>query len=103
MEYQVEITDVALAEAEEAYLWMMEQLSPDTAEKWFDGLIDTIESLNKSSKRCSLALENEVFLEEIRQLLYGKGRNTYRILFTVSEQVVYILHIRHTARQFLEP
>ena len=26
MEYQVEITDVALAEAEEAYLWMMEQL-----------------------------------------------------------------------------
>ncbi|MEM1172201.1 MAG: type II toxin-antitoxin system RelE/ParE family toxin [Cyanobacteria bacterium P01_H01_bin.35] len=103
MEYQVEITDVALAEAEEAYLWMMEQLSPQNAEKWFDGLIDAIESLNKSPKRCSLALENEVFLEEIRQLLYGKGRNTYRILFTVSEQVVDVLHIRHSARQLLEP
>ncbi len=103
MEYQVEITDVALAEAEEAYLWMMEQLSPESAEKWFDGLIDAIESLNKSPKRCSLAPENEVFSEDIRQLLYGKGRSIYRILFTVSEQVVDILHVRHTARQFLEP
>ena len=82
---------------------MMEQRSPENAEKWFDGLIDAIESLHKSPKRCSLALENEVFLEEIRQLLYGKGRNTYRILFTVSEQVVDVLHIRHSARQLLEP
>ena len=103
MEYQVEITDVALAEAEEAYLWMMEQLSPENAEKWFDRLIDAIESLNQSPKRCSLALENEVFSEEIRQLLYGKGRNTYRIMFTVSEQIVYVLHIRHSARQLLDP
>ncbi|MGB3514072.1 MAG: type II toxin-antitoxin system RelE/ParE family toxin [Microcoleaceae cyanobacterium] len=102
MEYQVEITDVALAEAQEAYLWMMEQLSPETAEKWFDGLIDVIESLNKSPNRCSLALENDIFSEEIRQILYGKGRSTYHVLFTVSEQVVYILHIRHSARQFLE-
>ncbi|MDE5120234.1 MAG: type II toxin-antitoxin system RelE/ParE family toxin [Trichodesmium sp. St19_bin1] len=101
MEYEVDITDVALAE--KAYLWMIEQLSPENAEKWFDGLIDTIESLNKSPKSCSLALENEDFLEEIRQLLYGKGCNTYPILFTVSEQVVYVLHIRHSPRQLLKP
>lgn len=103
MEYRVEITDVALAEAEEAYLWMMEQLSPDSAEQWFDGLMDAIESLNKSPKRCSLAPENDVFSEKIRQLLYGKGRRTYRILFTVSEPIVYILHVRHGSRQSLEP
>jgi len=53
MEYRVEITDVALAEAEEAYVWMIEQLSQETAEKWFDGLMKLIESLNKSPKRCS--------------------------------------------------
>ena len=63
MEYQVDITDLALAEAEKAYLWMMEQLSPENAEHWFDGLIDAIESLNKSPKQFSLALENEVFSE----------------------------------------
>ena len=63
MEYQVDITDLALTEAEKAYLWMMEQLSPENAEHWFDGLIDGIESLNKSPKKFSLALENEVFSE----------------------------------------
>ncbi|NEP40582.1 MAG: type II toxin-antitoxin system RelE/ParE family toxin [Okeania sp. SIO2H7] len=103
MEYRVEITDVALAEAEEAYMWMIDQLSPETAEKWFDGLMESVESLNKSPKRCSLAPENDVFSEEIRQLLYGKGRGTYRILFTVSESTVYILHVRHASRQSLEP
>ncbi|MDY7005414.1 MAG: type II toxin-antitoxin system RelE/ParE family toxin [Cyanobacteriota bacterium] len=102
MEYQIEITDVALAETEEAYLWIVEQVSPESAEKWFDGLINAIESLNKSPKRCSLAPENDFFPEEIRQLLYGKGRNTYRILLTISEPIVYILHVRHASRQFLE-
>lgn len=29
--------------------------------------------------------ENEYFSQEIRQLLYGKGRNSYRILFTILE------------------
>jgi len=53
--------------------------------------------------RCSLAFENNFFELEIRQLLYGKGKNIYRILFTVTEQTVYILHVRHSAQQPLSP
>jgi plasmid stabilization system protein ParE len=45
------------------------------------------------------------FSNEIRQLLYGKGRNSYRILFTIVEgediSTVRILHIRHAAQQTL--
>jgi uncharacterized protein (UPF0248 family) len=56
-------------------------------------------------KRCPLARENSYFSQEIRQLLYGKGRNTYRILFTVLEEEeipkVRILHIRRAAQQTL--
>jgi hypothetical protein len=56
-------------------------------------------------KRCPLARENEYFSREIRQLLYGRGRNSYRILFTIVEgedvSTVRILHIRHTAQQTL--
>ncbi len=54
-------------------------------------------------KRCPLARENEYFSQEIRQLLYGRGRNSYRILFTILEgtevSTVRILHIRHSAQQ----
>lgn len=56
-------------------------------------------------KRCPLARENEYFSQEIRQLLYGKGRNSYRILFTILEgssvSTVRVLHIRHATQQTL--
>lgn len=56
-------------------------------------------------KRCPIARENEYFSNEIRQLLYGKGRNSYRIFFTIVEGenilTVRILHIRHAAQQTL--
>ena len=56
-------------------------------------------------KRCPLARENKYFSQEIRQILYGRGRNSYCILFTIVEgkdvSTVRILHIRHAAQQTL--
>lgn len=56
-------------------------------------------------KRCPLARENEYFSQEIRQLLYGRGRNSYRVLFTVLEEqnisTVRVLHIRHASQQII--
>lgn len=66
------------------------------------GLLKAIQSLEKMPKRCALARENQHFRQEIRQLLYGKGRNTYRIIFTVIENqdspFVRILHVRHDVK-----
>ncbi len=54
-------------------------------------------------KRCSLARENDYFSQEIRQIIYGKGRNAYRIIFTIIEgeeiSIVRVLHIRHAEQQ----
>ncbi|WP_242721577.1 hypothetical protein [Microcoleus vaginatus] len=64
-----------------------------------------IEPLSAMPKRCPIARENQYFSKEIRQLLYGKGRNSYRIIFTIAESedvsAVRILHIRHAAQQTL--
>ena len=49
--------------------------------------------------RCSLAFENSFFEEEIRQLVYGKGRNAYRILFTIVDDSVQIIFVRHAAQK----
>jgi hypothetical protein len=48
-----------------------------------------------------MAPENDEFEEEIRQILYGKRQHRYRILFTIREQTVIVLHIRHGAREHL--
>ncbi|HEY9804121.1 MAG TPA: type II toxin-antitoxin system RelE/ParE family toxin [Leptolyngbyaceae cyanobacterium] len=95
--YQIVIQPSAQKPIEEAYLWF----SNDSARKariWLEGLYKTILSLENMPFRCSLAFENNFFEEEIRQLIDGKGRNTYRILFTVVD-TVQILFVRHTAQK----
>jgi len=52
-------------------------------------------------KRCPLAPENEYYPEEIRQLLYGRRQGRYRILFTIEQRTVTILHVRHGAQRYI--
>jgi plasmid stabilization system protein ParE len=50
-------------------------------------------------ERCSLAAESPVLGHEIRHLIVG----SYRVLFTVRGDAVYVLHVRHGARREWEP
>ncbi len=105
MSYRVEISSVAEAEVDSAFLLLSQITSPEKARQWYEGLLRAIESLSQMPKRCPLARENKYFSQEIRQVLYGRGRNSYRILFTLVESdemtTVRILHIRHAAQQTL--
>ena len=105
MKYRIEISSVAEAEADEAFLRLSQTISPTRAKQWYVGLLQAIESLSQMPKRSPLARENKYFSQEIRQLLYGRGRNSYRILFTILEgqeiSTVRILHIRHAVQQTL--
>ncbi|NET91133.1 MAG: type II toxin-antitoxin system RelE/ParE family toxin [Kamptonema sp. SIO1D9] len=100
--YQVIIQPSAEKGIKEAYFWVSDY-SPRQARSWLEGLYRAILSLEQMPRRCSFAFENNFFTEEIRQLLYGKGKNTYRILFTVTEKTVHILYVRHGNQQPLSP
>lgn len=97
MAFQVEITPIAEAQIEQAYRWYRER-NPDFADRWFRGLMNAIATLQEKPQRCALAVEHEIFPEQVRQLLYGKSKNIYRVLFMVREQTVYILYVRHSAQ-----
>jgi plasmid stabilization system protein ParE len=103
MKYRIEISSVAEAEADSAFLRLSQVTSPVKASQWYSGLLQAVESLSQMPKRCPLTRENESFSQEIRQLLYGRGRNSYRVLFTILEgqnvSTVRILHIRHASQQ----
>jgi plasmid stabilization system protein ParE len=103
MKYRIEISSVAESETDGAFLNLSQLTSPVKASQWYSGLLEAIESLSVMPNRCSFARENEYFSQEIRQLIYGKGRNSYRILFTILEigevQTVRILHVRHSSQQ----
>ncbi len=97
MAFQVEITPIAEAQIEQAYRWYRER-NPEFADRWFRGLMNAIATLQEKPQRCVLAVEHEIFPEQVRQLLYGKSKNIYRVLFMVREQTVYILYVRHSAQ-----
>jgi plasmid stabilization system protein ParE len=97
MAFQVEITPIAEAQIEQAYRWYRER-NPEFADLWFRGLMNTIATLQEKPQRCSLAIEHEIFPEEVRQLLYGKAKNVYRVLFTIRDDTVYTLYVRHSSQ-----
>jgi plasmid stabilization system protein ParE len=102
MTYTVLIQPRAERDIEEAYRWRREQ-APAAANRWLTGLRQKIATLATDPARCSLADESDAFGEEVRQLLYGKRRGVYRVLFVIREDTVRVLAVRHSARGPLEP
>lgn len=90
MAFRVEITDPALADAEEYVRFIREiRLEPDAAERWFRGLVQAIFSLEEMPERCPLIPERDEFLFEIRHLLYF----SHRIIFRVETQHVVVYRV----------
>ncbi len=102
MEYRFRFSPLAMAEADAAYDWIARN-SPARAAEWYRGLFEKIETLRTHPRRCPLARESGAFGEEVRQLLYGKRRGVYRILFAIREDTIVVFSIRHSARQPLSP
>ena len=106
MAYRIEISRPALLDAENYYLWLKNK-SEDIGNNWFRGLVETVNSLQNFPNRCPIAPESHSFIIEIRQLLYGKGKNQFRIIFGVSvddktgEDIVLIYRIRHASQKYL--
>ena len=102
MEYRVEVSREAEADALGAFVWIGDQ-SFEAATRWYGGLTDALNSLQAFPRRCSVVPDNDYYGEEVRQLIYGKRANAYRILFTIRGDTVYVLHVRHGSRDTVRP
>jgi plasmid stabilization system protein ParE len=99
LNYRIIVTPTAEAEAMDAFRWYAER-SMEAAEKWYAGLYRALDSLAEKPTRCPISQDDTVSLGcEVRLLLYGKRRGVYRILFSISDDAVWILRIIHGARQ----
>lgn len=78
-------------------MWLAER-EPDAANRWFNTIYDTIGSLEIFPERCPLAPESKSLHAEICEILHGRRQHKYGILFTVTENEVHVLHVRHGAR-----
>ena len=87
----------AQQDIETVYLLTAERDS-DAADRWFNRIYETIGSLELFPERCPLAPESRFLDQQIREAFHGRRQYKYRILFTVTEREVHILHVGHAAR-----
>ncbi len=96
MAFQIDITNPALADAEDHVRFIREvNREPTAAEKWFRGLIQAIYSREDFPGRFLVIPEHEEFPLEIRHLIYFSHRIIFRL--DSPNQRVIILRIYHGA------
>jgi plasmid stabilization system protein ParE len=96
-QFRVIILPAAERDIADAYEWIAERDS-QAANRWYNRLLDVIDSLESMPLRCPIAPERKFFNAEIREIFHGRRQHRYRILFTVSGDAVHVLHVRHGAR-----
>jgi plasmid stabilization system protein ParE len=97
--YRVQIADKALADVEGVLTWFRDQEATEAGGRWFNALWKAVDTLETRPERCSLAAEAEDIGREIRELLFGRRRGQYRILFEIRGRTVHILRVWHSARK----
>jgi plasmid stabilization system protein ParE len=101
--YKVVFTPKARAEAVEVFRWL-EERSSDAAARWFVGLEKAVAKLEVMPERHPVAEEESALLGvTIWQMLYGRRRGVYRVLFSIQGDTVYLHHVRHSAGGPIEP
>jgi len=98
MTHRITIEATAEREIRTIARWKIQNVSPTIAARWYNGLLKKVATPRTHPKRCPIAAEDDSFLVEIRELLHGRRRNLFRILFTIRDDTVSILFVHHSAQ-----
>lgn len=101
MRYRVALTDKAERDIDCVLRWLVEHEAEAAGRRWFGQLMAKIMSLESHPQRCAAAAESADVGQEIRQVLLGRKRFKYRILFVIDGRNVSILRVWHSSRDEL--
>jgi plasmid stabilization system protein ParE len=100
--YRVTITATAKQNLRDGYVWAA-QHAPESAARWLGRFYDALQTLSTNPERCGVAPESVLVGCEVRQFLFGKGRNVWRALFLIDDDEVRVLHVRRAAMDVARP
>jgi plasmid stabilization system protein ParE len=102
MKRPVILTTPAFEDLRRNTRWWAEHRSLEQAQRWYDGFLSKLDSLEENPERCPLARENAEFTYELREVNYGvRSRPTHRAVFTIRPDSVLVMAIRHAAQSEL--
>jgi len=101
--FVIQLTDLAEADIERAFIWWAKNRSLTEAKTWYKEVYRAIETLRVLPERCAVVTETKLSISGARQIAFGIGtRPTHRIIFVIKGGEVVILRIRHHAQDSLE-
>jgi plasmid stabilization system protein ParE len=104
MKYRVTILPQARRDIDRNADWWAEHHSVEQALRWSNAVYDQLETLAEFPERNSLSRENAEFPYEIRDKLLGLGSQpSYRAVFMIKDDTVYVLSVRRAAQDVLRP
>lgn len=84
--------------------WWATHHSVEQAARWFDAIHEQLKSLAILPESNGLSAETGDFPYEIRDKLLGLGsRPSYRAVFTIKDDAVYVLTVRRGAQDIIRP
>lgn len=99
MTYRVVILPKAESDIERNSRWWAEKHSKEQARVWFDAIHDQLQSLAHFPESNGLSTETDLFPIEIRDKLLGLGsRPSYRAVFTIRNDAVFVLTVRRSSQ-----
>jgi hypothetical protein len=100
MTYRVQLQTLAIEDLRSAYL-VAAGRAPTAAANWLGRFHVALQTLNQRPERCPLAPESRRCGVELREFLFGKQPNAFRVVFIVDGEFVRILRFRRAQRRWL--
>jgi plasmid stabilization system protein ParE len=102
--FRVILLPRAEADIEANAQWWATHHSVEQAVRWFEAIHEQLQSLAILPKSSGLSAEAGDFRYEIRDKLLGLGsRPSYRAVFTIKGDAVYVLTVRRGAQDVVRP
>jgi plasmid stabilization system protein ParE len=104
MTFHVRIAKLARRDIERNAEWWAQHHSREQAERWFHTVHEQVQTLDQFPESHALSVENDDLPFELRDRLVGLGsRRSYRAVFTIRGDTVFVLRVRPAAEQRLHP
>jgi plasmid stabilization system protein ParE len=97
MKYRVIVQRLALEDLNGAFAWAAGN-APATAIRWLDRFHSVLRGLDTNPQRCPHAREQRKVDVELREILFGRRPNVYRVIFLIEADCVRVLRIRRAQR-----
>jgi plasmid stabilization system protein ParE len=98
MTHRVILQRLAIQDLDDAFLWAARK-APATAARWLDRFQAALRRLDTNPEYCRRAREHRKVDVELREMLFGKTPNVYRVIFMIDGDTVRVLRIRRAQRR----